>query len=146
VFLFLSLACASPLLTGEHVSKPEAKIEFRRAESAPADGLIEARVAGSDQKVYLHKTADATDKDVADIRVTADQRGEPAIEITFTREGAKKMARLSERHNGRPVAVLVDGEVISAPIVKAKFSTKALITGRFTVEEVEQIVKKIRAN
>jgi preprotein translocase subunit SecD len=142
----VSLVSAAPLVAGENVDKPENKIEFCRAESSPADGLTEASVAGRDQKVYLHDTADATDKDIAEIRVTADSRGEPAIEITFTKKGAKKMAKLSERHNGKPVAVVVEGEVISAPVVRARFSTKALITGRFTIEEAERIVESIRAD
>ena len=37
--------------------KPGVKLEFRLAEMAPAEGLTEATEAGTNKKVYLHKTA-----------------------------------------------------------------------------------------
>jgi preprotein translocase subunit SecD len=123
--------------------KPRVKVEFRRAESKPAEGLTEAMVAGSMDKIYLHKMADATSEDIAEARSREDGQGKPAVEIIFTREGAKKMAKLSEQHKDRPLAILVDGKVIAAPIVRAKFSERSMITGNFTREEVDKLVKGI---
>ena len=125
--------------------KTKGKVEFRRAETTPADGLIEAIVPGTNQKVYLRKDVEATNDDFAKVRAAVDDRGAPAIEINFTKVGAKKMAKLSEKHIGKRLAILVDGTVVSAPIVNAKFSEKALIMGTFTKLEVEELVKDINA-
>jgi preprotein translocase subunit SecD len=127
-------------------SRPDEKkvvVEFRRAETKPADGLAEAVIAGTTQKVYIPKTADATTADIAGAKAALDGGGNPAIDITFTKEGAKKMAALSEKHRDKPLAILINGKVVSAPIVRVKFSEQAQITGSFTQEEVDTLVKAI---
>lgn len=53
------------------------------------------------------------------------------------------MAKLSEQHKDKPLAILIDGKIISAPFVRAKFSERALLTGNFTKEEVDNLVKGI---
>lgn len=144
----LMVACLGlvfPLASARPDDKPKVKVEFRRAETRSANGLTEATVVGTKEKVYLHKTADATNADIAEARAAVDDNNKPFIEITFTKEGAKKMAALSEAQKNKPVAILIDGEVISAPIVRAKFSARAQITGKFTKEETEKLVKAINA-
>lgn len=125
-------------------TEPKVKVEFRRAESKPAEGLTEAIVSGSTDKVYLHPSADLTNADIASARVITDQPAGLAIEITFTKDGVTKAAKMSEGHQDKPVAILVDGQVISAPIVKAKFGQKVLITGRFTKAEAEKLANSVQ--
>jgi preprotein translocase subunit SecD len=132
------------ILAARSAPAPEVKVELRRAESKPADGLTEAKIAGTDQKVYLHKEAEITNEDIAEAKVITDERKDPAIEITFTKEGQKKMAKMTKDHKDKPLAILVDGKVVSAPIVKSEVSEKALITGKFTKEEAEKIAKGIK--
>jgi preprotein translocase subunit SecD len=138
LFAVACLSCVGPL-----AARPDEKkvtVEFRRAETKPADGLTEARIEGSKKKVYVPKKADATNADIAEARVAADNNFNPAIDITFTKEGAKKMEALSEQHRDKPLAIMIDGKVVSAPLVREKFSSRAQITGQFTKEEVERIV------
>src|SRR5262245_37808666 len=137
------VAFAAPVWAGPPGEKPKVKVEFRRAETTNADGLTPATVAGTDEKIYLHKEADATSADIAEARAAVDGACNPAIDILFTKEGAKKMAALSEKHRDKPLAILIDGKVVSAPVVRVKFSDKAQVTGRFTQEEVEKLVKAI---
>jgi preprotein translocase subunit SecD len=54
------------------------------------------------------------------------------------------MSRASQNHLGRPMAILIDGTVVMAPVIKAPMSTSATITGQFTREEAERIVSGIR--
>jgi outer membrane protein assembly factor BamB len=56
------------------------------------------------------------------------------------------MARVSEQHVGKPIAVVVGGKVISAPVVRGRFSKRAEVTGRFSREDAEQIVKEIKGS
>jgi preprotein translocase subunit SecD len=141
--LLASLTCAPQAAADKPDKRPRVRLELRRAEAEPAEGLTEATVERTKKKVYLHKEADATNEDVAGARVIQDARQRPSIEITFTAAGAKKMARVCEEHQERPLAIVVDGKVISAPIVHSKFSTRAEISGMFTKEEAERIVKAI---
>ena len=50
---------------------------------------------------------------------------------------------MSAAHLDKPVAVVVDGKVISAPVVKAKLGGSILITGQFTAEEAKALAKAI---
>ena len=137
---FVGLAQAS---ADEPVEKPGIKVEFRRAETNPAAGLSEAMVTGTNGKVYLHKMADATNDDIAEARSADDGQARPVVEIIFTKEGATKMAKLSEQHQDKPLAILIGGKVVSAPVVRSRFSERVLITGNFTKEEVDNLVKGI---
>jgi preprotein translocase subunit SecD len=119
--------------------KPRAKVEFRRAETKPADGLTKAQILGTDKAVYLYPTAELTEKDV----VGAALKAGPVIEITLTAEGAKKLEKLSEANVDKPLAILVDGKVIAAPTIRAKLGGNVEINGAFTPEEAAKLVKAI---
>ena len=70
----------------------------------------------------------------------------PAIAITFTKEGQKKFAELTRQHKGKPLAIIVDGKVLCAPTVRDEVSgDKAMISGSFTKEETEKIANGIKA-
>jgi preprotein translocase subunit SecD len=121
------------------------KFELRRAETKSAEGLTEATVTGTKSKVYLHKEAPITNKDIARAEPRTDNGNKPAVQIVFTEEGRKKLAKLTEEHQGRPLAVMVNGKVICAPIVRDKISGgQAVVSGNFTMEEAESIAKGIK--
>lgn len=117
-----------------------ARMELRRAETEPAEGLVEATVLGTDRKVYLHKTAELTAKDIQNVRAGGDAQGKPTIEITFTAAGAKKMARLSRQHQGKPLAVMLGGKVLSAPTIRSEITRRAVVTGAFTAKQFERLL------
>src|SRR5262245_10763329 len=139
----LGFAGFSPARADEQ-EKPKIKFELRRAETKPADGLTPAEVPGGKDKIYLHKASDVTNEDVASASVgVSPQTFKPVIEILFTKDGAKKVEKLSEEHIDKPLAIMVDGKVIGAPVIKAKFTDKAQITGEFTKKEAEKIAKAL---
>jgi preprotein translocase subunit SecD len=134
----VAAAGLSPVLAAD--DKPKAKFEIRRAETKPAEGLTEATVQGTTEKVYLHKTAELTAADVASAAVGTDPRSKaPVVEITFTEAGAKKVAKLTEEHKEKPLAVVVDGKVVSAPVVRAKLGPRAVVSGKFTEAEAKKL-------
>ncbi|MBY0515059.1 MAG: hypothetical protein K2P78_14295 [Gemmataceae bacterium] len=118
---------------------PRAKVEFRRAEAKPADGLKAATVAGTDKKVYLHPTAELTEADVAGATVGDG----PSVDVALTAAGAKKLEKLSAGHLDRPLAILVDGKVIAAPTVRAKLGGRVSIAGEFTPAEAAKLADAI---
>jgi preprotein translocase subunit SecD len=138
------LVCCGAFASPRPDEKAPPKFEVRRAEAKPAEGLTEATVAGTTEKVYLHKDVALTAKDVAGAEVTRDGAGNPAVGVTFTEEGTRKFARLTGEHKGKRLAILVEGKVISAPVVNDKIpGGKAEITGRFTREQAEKLARAI---
>jgi preprotein translocase subunit SecD len=136
--------CAAGTRAAPQPDRSGSGFEVRRAEDKPGEGLTEATVAGSARKVYLHREAALTGRDVTEARAIVDGTNGPAVEITLTEEGRKKLAKLTEGHQGKPLAILVNGKVLSAPVVRGTISQgKALISGRFTKAEAETIAKGI---
>ena len=137
------VGCTKPASTPRGVSG--VVVEFRRASASPAEGLAEAIVAGSGDKIYLHASVDVSNAEIASAAVTRDFRGRPAVEVTFTSEGQTKMKQLTAAHIDKPLAVLVDGEVVCAPIIKAPVERAALITGDFSEQDATRIAAGILA-
>jgi preprotein translocase subunit SecD len=124
--------------------KPAVKVEIRRAEKEKADGLTEATVEGTKEKVYLHKTAELTNADIAEAKVEGTDKN-LEIRVTLTKAGGEKMRKVTEEHRNKPLAIVIDGKVISAPVVKAVIGENVAITGSFTKEEAERIAKGIKS-
>ena len=71
---------------------------------------------------------------------------EPLVYLEFTNEGADIFAELTARNIGKPVAVFLDGEVLTQPVVQQKITGgKAQITGQFTIDEAKQLVQRFNA-
>ena len=121
------------------------RFEIRLAESEPGDELTEAEMVGGDEKVYLHKTVLLSNRDIADAKVVSDAVGQPAIAITFTDDGATKMLQVTERNEGKRLAIVVNRKVISAPRIVATISNKAQVTGNFSEQEATRIVEALNA-
>ncbi|MBI5152192.1 protein translocase subunit SecF, partial [Candidatus Peregrinibacteria bacterium] len=76
--------------------------------------------------------------------VNFDQLYQPYISIQFNPDGAKLFEEVTGRNVNKPVAIFVGGEMISAPNVKEKISGgSAQITGRFTVEEANNLARDL---
>jgi preprotein translocase subunit SecD len=120
------------------------RFEVRSAETAPGPGLTEATVSDSGRRVYVHDAAVVTGQDVTSATVVP-SGGVFSVAIRFNAQGAERMAALTQSHAGRPLALIVDGKVITAPTVKGPIGDAALITGQFTREEAERISSGILA-
>lgn len=69
--------------------------------------------------------------------------GSPQISLQFDDEGAKLFADITSRNIGKPVAIMIDGEVVSQPTVQAEIRDgQAVITGDFTLPEATALVKR----
>ena len=72
--------------------------------------------------------------------------GQPQVQLKFTDAGAKKFADITKRNVGKPVAIVLDDLVISAPTVnEAILSGDAVITGSFTSEEAKALSTQLNA-
>jgi protein-export membrane protein SecD len=74
------------------------------------------------------------------------QTGEPQVGLEFNDEGAKLFGEITQRNIGKPVAIILDGQVLSAPNVQnAILEGKAVITGSFTIQEAKLLVRRLNA-
>lgn len=72
--------------------------------------------------------------------------GKPIIELSFNDEGAKIFEELTGRNINKPLGIFLDGAPLSLPIVQNKISGgKAVINGKFTVQEAKNLVQRLNA-
>ncbi len=114
-------------------------LELRLAETVPVRGLaFEATVKNSDKKVYVHYQAVATHVDVVKASVV-ENGGRYEVALTLTPEAAAKLTSATSRHVGRPVAVILDGDVVSVLTVRSPIGGAIVVAADFTREEATRI-------
>ncbi|MFH1347222.1 MAG: protein translocase subunit SecD [Candidatus Margulisiibacteriota bacterium] len=75
-----------------------------------------------------------------------DEYGNPVVDIEFNSEGAGLFAAVTGRSVGKPIAIVLDKKIISAPNVREPIpSGKAQISGDFSIDEVQDLVIKLKA-
>jgi len=71
---------------------------------------------------------------------------QPYVSLEFTKEGAEIFHDLTKRNIKKPIAIYIDDNLISAPVVQEEISGgKAQITGEFTVEEARELARNLNA-
>ncbi|MBQ8315397.1 MAG: protein translocase subunit SecD, partial [Lachnospiraceae bacterium] len=67
------------------------------------------------------------------------------VNLTLNESGKGKFATATSAHVGEAIAIVYDGEIVSAPVVQQALTDgKAQISGNFTAEEVESLATTIR--
>ena len=101
---------------------------------------------GEDGAAYLLGKAYVTGKDLTKADTTFDQFGKAAVSLKFNTEGAKLFDEATAANVGKQIAILLDGMVISAPVVQQRISGgEAQITGKFSTPEANRLAIMLRA-
>jgi hypothetical protein len=119
------------------------RFEVRLAEEQPGAGLAAARIGDSNRIVYLHPDVVVDNDDIADSWVAESAPGQFEVAVQFLPSGAERMFDATTAHVGRPIAILVDGSVVMAPVIRSPVADSAMITGNYTRDEAERIAEGI---
>jgi hypothetical protein len=119
------------------------RFEVRLAEDQPIPGLVVGQVADPGRVIYLHPGVVVSNEDVAQSWVVYEGPDRFGVSVQFLAAGAERMRQATTAHVGRPMAILIDGVVVMAPVVRSPISDSAVITGHFTQAEAERIADGI---
>ncbi|HEU5114271.1 MAG TPA: protein translocase subunit SecD, partial [Candidatus Paceibacterota bacterium] len=68
----------------------------------------------------------------------------PRVGLTFNAEGAKMFADITKNNVGKILAIFLDGQPISTPVIQSEIdSGEAVINGTFTVDEAKSLVRDL---
>lgn len=100
-----------------------------------------------DSRFYiLEKSPVVTGEELVDAQPTFDQNGQPAVSFRFNPTGGRKFGVYTAENIGSPFAIVLDDEVISAPVIQSHIAGgSGIITGRFSVEQSTQLSVLLRA-
>lgn len=98
------------------------------------------------QFYVLEQAPVVTGEELVDAQPAFDQNGRPAVNFRFNPTGARKFGDYTAANIGNPFAIVLDNEVISAPVIQSHIpGGSGIITGNFTVEESTQLAVLLRA-
>ncbi|MTJ05691.1 MAG: protein translocase subunit SecD [Sediminimonas qiaohouensis] len=98
------------------------------------------------QYYILERAPVVSGEALVDAQPSFDQNGQPAVNFRFNTSGARKFGDYTAENIGNPFAIVLDDEVISAPVIQSHIpGGSGIITGDFTVEESTQLAVLLRA-
>jgi len=81
---------------------------------------------------------------LASVSRSSDTLGRPAVGFRMNALGAQRLGALTGPNVGRQMAVLLDNKVVTAPTLQSRLTDGGVITGKFSNEEFEYLVRTIR--
>jgi preprotein translocase subunit SecD len=135
-----------------------AKMEFRMVDTAvPPDQASQGRAPPEDEILMsaqppkvpyvIKKQVLVSGGELTDAQPGFDQRsGEPIVTFRFNSAGSRKFAQATSENVGQPFAIVLDNEVISAPVIREPITGgSGQISGNFTVQAANELAILLRA-
>ena len=96
--------------------------------------------------ILLKKETLLTGDYLSEARVQFDQAGggRPYVSIRFNPKGSRIFAKITEEHIQERLAIVLDGEVYSAPTIQSKIVGQGMITGNFTDQSAKSLALVLR--
>lgn len=97
-------------------------------------------------QVRTDKASTVEGADLVDAQPTFDtQTNRPIVSFRFNQKGAVRFGKMTQANVGRPFAIVLDGEVVSAPTIQsAILGGSGIITGQFTIQETNDLALVLR--
>ncbi|MBV9261925.1 MAG: protein translocase subunit SecD [Pseudolabrys sp.] len=135
-----------------------AKLDFRMVDTNNSvEQATQGRVPQDDDLLYsttapktpylIEKRVLVSGGDLTDAQPGFDQRtSEPIVSFRFNTSGSRKFAQVTQENVGKPFAIVLDNEVISAPVIREPIlGGSGQISGSFTVQSANDLAILLRA-
>ena len=131
---------------------PNTTVKDARAGRLPAgsellDDAAEVDATGQPLQYVVRKRVMVSGDRLIDAQVGTDSRsGQPVVNFRFDSAGGKRFGEVTRDNVGRPFAIVLDRQVISAPVIReAILGGAGQISGRFTFQEATDLALLLRA-
>jgi preprotein translocase subunit SecD len=128
---------------GAQVDSFQIRRVVEKNESANAETLPFARAGGESSLRVLKKPV----LDGSDIARAVAQKdpgtGSNGVLVTLTEKGKERFASVTEGSIGKRLAIVVDGKIVAAPVIRTKIPGGSLVvSGNFTEKEAADLAEK----
>jgi preprotein translocase subunit SecD len=93
----------------------------------------------------VKKSSIITGRELRSARRSQDEYGMSIVQFDLVPSAADKFGEYTGSHIGTPMAIVLDGNVMSAPTIRARITDSGIIEGNFSVEEAEDLSLVLRA-
>ena len=135
-----------------------AKLDFRMVDTNVSQQQIaQGQVPADDEVLYsqsepkvpyaVEKRVLVSGADLTDAQPGFDPRtSEPIVSFRFNTAGARRFAEVTQNNVGKPFAIVLDNQVISAPVIREPIlGGSGQISGNFTVQSANDLAILLRA-
>lgn len=101
---------------------------------------------GEVSKIALKRQIIVSGDQLIDAKQEYDQNQQVVVGFTFDTQGGRRFAQATQANTGKPFAIIVDGQVISAPNINEPIlGGRGQISGGFTVESANELAIALRS-
>ena len=143
----LALIGTTAKLTFRLVDTSVSPDQAQQGRLPPESELLFGTAKDGKPPYVIEKREMVTGEDLIDAQPGFDQRtSEPIVNFKFNIKGARRFAQVTQENVGRPFAIVLDNEVISAPVIREPIlGGQGQISGNFTVEGANDLAVLLRA-
>ena len=141
----------APGMTAEEIERRVggiAKLEFKMVADPGANPAEVETLQSKDGggQITVERRVLVQGEDLTGADSGFDQRtGEAVINFRFNQKGASQFARVTSDNIGKPFAIVLDGAVISAPVIRSAITGgQGQISGNFTLETATNLATQLR--
>jgi preprotein translocase subunit SecD len=130
-----------------------AKLTFQMVNEIPPQGIIPAdsevlpyaERGGAESQIVVKRRALVSGEDLTSAHGGVDsQTGNPVVNFRFNSKGGSKFGHVTTQNIGKRFAIVLDGHVISAPVIQgAIIGGSGQISGNFTTESAQNLANLI---
>ncbi|OJF89940.1 protein translocase subunit SecDF [Pararhizobium antarcticum] len=85
-------------------------------------------------------------RDITDAKPALGQSNDPVVDVTLDADGATRLAQVTARNTGMTLAILLDGQVISTPVIRTAITGGAVqVSGNFSAEGANDLAVLLNA-
>ncbi len=136
---------------GGGASSPEQILQHYNGQLPPDVEIMDGDQRNQDNIVVgkqyyaVEKRRQVTGRDLQTARPGMGQFNQPIVEFSLTADGSQKFGELTGANVGKPLAIVLDGRVMSAPNIHSKITDRGQIEGSFTQQQVEDLSTALRS-
>ncbi len=125
------------------LADPQSYLAGRALEGAEYDGDIYLLLYIDDARSLTHSKGNKWS--VIGAYQSGDQFGRPSVAFRLDGSGGRQMGRLTGGHVNEPMAIVLDGQVYTAPNLNSQINAQGQITGSFATNEIQYLLQVLAA-
>lgn len=130
---------------GPYGSRAEALTSFGGVLPPDTELIPGTSDSGAPVWYLVDRIAAITGHDLSGAEPSQDSNGRPDVNFTLTRSGAARFAEITQRNIGKQLAIVLDNNIASAPVIQSQISDRGEITGNFTTQQASDLGLKLRS-
>ena len=132
----LNFQLAHPSILSENIDEDS---------KAPPGFVILEDDKDSSRLYMINKRVMVSGEMLKDANPTFDRNNSPSVSFQLSAVGGKKFGRVTGKHIGRAFAIVLDGKVVSAPVIQSQIFSSGQITGNFSTQETNDLALVLRS-